>query len=132
LVITQLFFYISYSFSFCCRQGLILSKDLKTQKDAEDSTRIAFRNLRSEVINLRHEAVEKDKILLSLVSRLKESQTKMAKFSIESSIVTKLEEEKKADSKEIADLESTLSAQVELHKSEVSRLEGKLDEFSEN
>jgi hypothetical protein len=131
-VITQLFFYISYSFSFCCRQGLILSKDLKTQKDAEDSTRIAFRNLRSEVINLRHEAVEKDKILLSLVSRLKESQTKMAKFSIESSIVTKLEEEKKADSKEIADLESTLSAQVELHKSEVSRLEGKLDEFSEN
>ena len=131
-MITQLFFYISYSFSFCCRQGLILSKDLKTQKDAEDSTRIAFRNLRSEVINLRHEAVEKDKILLSLVSRLKESQTKMAKFSIESSIVTKLEEEKKADSKEIADLESTLSAQVELHKSEVSRLEGKLDEFSEN
>jgi hypothetical protein len=131
-VITQLFFYISYSFSFCCRQGLILSKDLKTQKDAEDSTRIAFKNLRSEVINLQHEAVEKDKILLSLVSRLKESQTKMAKFSIESSIVTKLEEEKKADSKEIADLESTLSAQVELHKSEVSRLEGKLDEFSEN
>jgi exonuclease VII large subunit len=56
----------------------------------------------------------------------------LAKFSKESSIVTKLEEEKKADSKCIVDLESALSNQVELHKSEVSRLEEKLDEFSEN
>jgi hypothetical protein len=70
--------------------------------------------------------------MFSLVSRLKESQAELAMFSKESSIVTKLEEEKKVDSKRIADLESTLLAQVELYKYEVSRLEGKLDEFSKN
>ena len=49
-------------------QGLIISKALKAQKDDEDeSTRIAFGNLRLEVITLRNEALEKDKILLSLV-----------------------------------------------------------------
>lgn len=43
-------------------QGLILSKALKAKKDAEDeSTRIAFENLRSDVIELRHQAKEKDK-----------------------------------------------------------------------
>jgi chromosome segregation ATPase len=106
---------------------------LKAQKNAEDeSTRTAFGNLRSEVINLRHEAIEKEKIMLSMVSRLKESHAKLAKFSKESSIVTKLEEEKKSDLKHIADLEFALSAQVELHKFEVSSLEEKLDEFSKN
>jgi hypothetical protein len=49
-------------------QGLILSKALKAQKDVEDeSYRIALENLRSEVITLRNKALEKDKILLSLV-----------------------------------------------------------------
>jgi hypothetical protein len=106
---------------------------LKAQKDAKDeSARIAFGNLRSEVITLWHEAIEKDKIMLSLVDKLKESQAELAKFSKESSLVTKLEEEKKVDSKHIADLEYALTAQVELQKSEVSRLEGKLDEFNEN
>jgi hypothetical protein len=55
----------------------------------------------------------------------------LAKFFKESSIISKLEE-KKADSKRIAELESALSARVELHKSEVLRLEEKLDEISEN
>jgi hypothetical protein len=97
---------------FCYCQGLILSKALKAQKDAEDeSTRIAFRNLRSEVITIRHEAIEKYKILLSLVSKLKENQAELSKFSKESSLVTKLEEEKKADSKRIADLEYALLAE---------------------
>jgi hypothetical protein len=55
---------------FVCRD-LILSKALKAHKDIEDeSTRIAFGNLRSEVITLWNEALEKDKILLSLVERL--------------------------------------------------------------
>ena len=46
---------------FVC-QGLILSKALKAQKDAEDeSTRIAFGNLCSEVITLQNEALEKAK-----------------------------------------------------------------------
>ena len=41
-----------------------------------------------------------------------------------------LEEEKKVDARHIADLDYTLSAQVELHKSEVTRLEKKLDEVT--
>jgi hypothetical protein len=46
-------------------QGLILSNALRAQKNAEDeSCQIALGNHRSEVIRLRNEAVEKDKILL--------------------------------------------------------------------
>jgi hypothetical protein len=52
-----------------------LSKALKAQKDAEDeSNQIATRNLRSKVITLRNEALKKDKILLSLVEKLKSSE----------------------------------------------------------
>jgi hypothetical protein len=66
---------------FVC-QGLILSKALTDQKDAEDeSTQIAFGNLRSEVITLRNEALEKDKILLSLVERLKSSKARLSSLS---------------------------------------------------
>jgi hypothetical protein len=61
--------------------------------------------------------------LISLVNKLKESQAKLAKFSKEGSRISKLEEEKKADSKCITDLESMLTVQVELHKSEVLKLE---------
>jgi hypothetical protein len=58
---------------------LILSKALKAQKEAEDeSCQIALRNLRSEVITLRNEALEKDKILLYLVDRLKTSKAKLS------------------------------------------------------
>jgi hypothetical protein len=110
-----------------------LSKALKEQKDAEDeSTRIAFGNLRLEVIDLRHQAVEKDTILIYVVNKLKESQAELAKFSEGVSRILKLEEEKKADAKLIADIEFALSAQVEIHKSEVLKLEEKLDEVSEN
>jgi hypothetical protein len=60
-------------------QGLILSKALKAQKDVEDeSYRIALGNLCSEVITLRNEALEKDKILLSLVDRLKSSEARIS------------------------------------------------------
>jgi hypothetical protein len=56
---------------------LILSK-LKAQKEAEDeSCQIALRNLRSKVITLRNEALEKDKIVLSLVDRLRSSKAKL-------------------------------------------------------
>jgi hypothetical protein len=88
--------------SFFVWQGLILSKALKAQKDAEDkSYQMAIRNLRSEFITLRNEALEKDKILLSLVERLKSSEAK-------------------------------LSTQEELHRSEVQELEKKLGEVTEN
>jgi predicted RNase H-like nuclease (RuvC/YqgF family) len=83
-------------------QGLILSKALKAQKDAEDeSCQIAHGDLRSEVISLRNEALAKDKILLSLVKRLKSSEAK-------------------------------LSAQAELHQAEVQGLEKKIAEATEN
>jgi hypothetical protein len=58
-------------------QGLILSNTLRAQKNAEDeSCQIALGNLRSEVIKLRNEAVEKDKILLSLVDKVKQDEAK--------------------------------------------------------
>jgi GTPase involved in cell partitioning and DNA repair len=77
---------IFYSFL----QGLILSNTLRAQKNAEDeSCTMALTNLRSEVIRLRNEATEKDKILLSLVNKVKEdkarfkAQAKIQKNEIE-------------------------------------------------
>jgi organic hydroperoxide reductase OsmC/OhrA len=56
-------------------QGLILSNALRAQKNAEDeSCTIALNNLRTEVIKLRNETTEKDKILLSLVDKVKEDE----------------------------------------------------------
>jgi hypothetical protein len=63
--------------SFFFLQGLILSNALRAQKNAEDkSCTIALSNLRSEVIELRNEALEKDKILISLVSKVKEDEAR--------------------------------------------------------
>jgi hypothetical protein len=42
------------------------------------SCRIAHGNLRSEVITLRNKALEKDKILHSLVERLKSSKARLS------------------------------------------------------
>jgi hypothetical protein len=56
-------------------QGLILSNALRAQKIAEDEgCTIALNNLRSEVIELRNEGLEKDKILNSLVNKIKEDE----------------------------------------------------------
>jgi predicted RNase H-like nuclease (RuvC/YqgF family) len=56
-------------------QGLILSNALRAQKDAEDEGCVmALSNLRSEVIELRNKGLEKDKILHSLVNRIKEDE----------------------------------------------------------
>jgi hypothetical protein len=53
-------------------QGLILSNALRAQKNIEDEgCTMALNNLRSEVIELRNEGLEKDKILISLVNRIK-------------------------------------------------------------
>ena len=63
--------------SFFFLQGLILSNALRAQKSAEDEgCTIALSNLRSEVIELRNEGLEKDKILISLVSKMKEDKAK--------------------------------------------------------
>jgi DNA mismatch repair ATPase MutS len=117
---------------FVC-QGLILCKALKAWKDAEDeSTQIAFGNLRLEVITLRNEALEKDKILLYLVERLKTSEARLASLSEVEQKMEKFEKKKEADAKSIADLEYGPSIQVGLHRSEVEGLEKKLDEITEN
>jgi hypothetical protein len=56
-------------------QGLILSNALRAQKSAEDEgCTIALNNLRSEVIELRNEGLEKDKILESLLNKIQEDE----------------------------------------------------------
>jgi hypothetical protein len=56
-------------------QGLILSNALRAEKNIEDEgCTMALNNLRSEVIELRNEGLEKDKILISLVNKIKEDE----------------------------------------------------------
>jgi hypothetical protein len=63
-------------------QGIILSNALRAQKSAEDEGyTMALNNLRSEVIELRNEGLEKDKILNSLINKIKEDEaTSKAQF----------------------------------------------------
>jgi hypothetical protein len=68
-------FYLSCSILSSSLQGLILSNALRAQKSAEDEgCTIALNNLRSEVIELRNEGLEKDNILISLVNKIKEDE----------------------------------------------------------
>jgi hypothetical protein len=54
---------------------LILSNVLRAQKNLEDeSYTMALINLHSKVIELRNEGLEKDKILISLVNKVKEDE----------------------------------------------------------
>jgi hypothetical protein len=56
-------------------QGLILSNALRAQKGTEDEGyTMALNNLRSEVIELRNKGLEKDKILNSLINKIKEDE----------------------------------------------------------
>jgi hypothetical protein len=56
-------------------QGLILSNTLRAQKNTEDEGyTMTLNNLRSEVIELRNEGLEKDKILNSLINKIKEDE----------------------------------------------------------
>jgi hypothetical protein len=56
-------------------QGLILSNALRAHKNIEDEGyTMALNNLRSEVIELRNKGLEKDKILISLVNKVKEDE----------------------------------------------------------
>jgi chaperonin cofactor prefoldin len=83
---------------------------LKAQKDVEDeSTQIAFGNFHSKVITLRNEAIEKDKILLSLVERLKSSEARLSSLSEANQRIKEFERKQEKDAKRIADLEYALS-----------------------
>jgi hypothetical protein len=66
-------------------QSLILSNALRAQKSTEDEgCAMALNNLRSEVIELRNEGLEKDKILNSLINKIKEDEaTSKAQFEIQ-------------------------------------------------
>jgi hypothetical protein len=56
-------------------QDFILSKALRAQKNIEDEgCTMALNNLHLEVIELRNEGLEKDKILISLVNKIKEDE----------------------------------------------------------
>jgi hypothetical protein len=55
-------------------QGLILNNALRAQKNIEEGYTMAVNNLCSEVIELRNEGLEKDKILISLVNKVKEDE----------------------------------------------------------
>jgi Ribonuclease G/E len=81
---------LSYLILSSYLQGLILSNALRAQKNIEDeSYTMALNNLSSEVIELRNEGLEKDKILISLVNEVKEdeanykAQTEAQKMEIE-------------------------------------------------
>jgi Ribonuclease G/E len=66
---------LSYLILSSFLQGLILSNALRAQKNIDDeSYTMALNNLRSEVIELRNEGLEKDKILNSLVNKVKEDE----------------------------------------------------------
>jgi hypothetical protein len=68
-------FLLSYSIVSSSLQGLILSNALRAQKSTKDEgCTMALNNLRSKVIELRNEGLEKDKILISLVNKVKEDE----------------------------------------------------------
>jgi hypothetical protein len=68
-------YFICHTYSFLHLQGLILSNALRAQKNIEDEGyTMALNNLRSEVIELRNEGLEKDKILISLINKVKEDE----------------------------------------------------------
>jgi hypothetical protein len=97
-------------------QGLILSNALRAQKNVEDeSCQIALGNLRSEVIKLRNEALEKDKILLSLVDKVKKDE---AKFNAQS----------EAHKAEVEDLRKKLAEANENF--ELAKVKQKISEWS--
>jgi chromosome segregation ATPase len=107
-----------------------LSNALRAQKNAEDeSCQIALGNLRSEVIKLRNEATEKDKILLSLVDRVKVSKANLVAQS--EAHKAEVEDLKKKLAEKNEDLE-VVKAKQELSEWTSSRLQKNVDELCES
>jgi hypothetical protein len=102
-----------------------LSNALRAQKNAEDeSCQIALGNLWTEVIKLRNEALEKDKILLSLIDRVKASEAKLTTQSEVEDLKKKLNE--KNEDFEVA------KAKQEISEWTSSRLQKNVDELRES
>jgi hypothetical protein len=69
-------YFICHTYFFLHLQGLILSNALRAQKNIEyEGYTMALNNHRSEVIELRNEGLEKDKILFSLVNKVNKDET---------------------------------------------------------
>jgi chromosome segregation ATPase len=100
---------------------------LRAQKNAGDeSCQIALGNLRSEVIKLRNEATEKDKIMLSLVDRVKASEANLVmQFEAHRAEIENLKE-KLADKNE--DFE-VAKAKQEISEWTSTRLQKNVDEL---
>jgi hypothetical protein len=65
-----------YLFTYCTTEILLnpVFEDLRTPKVPNKGYTMALNNLRSEVIELRNKGLEKDKILISLVNKVKEDE----------------------------------------------------------
>jgi hypothetical protein len=103
---------------------------LRAQKNAEDeSCTIALGNLRSEVIKLRNEALEKDKILFSLVDKVKEDE---AKFNTQSEIYKAEIEDLRKKLAEANENFAVAKASQEISEWSKTRLEKNVEELRES
>jgi seryl-tRNA synthetase len=103
---------------------------LRAQKNAEDeSCQIALGNLWSEVIKLRNEVAEKDKILLSLVDRVKASEANLAAHSKSHSAEIENLKKKLAEKNEDFDV---AKVKQEISEWTSSRLQKNVDELRES
>jgi hypothetical protein len=108
-------------------QGLILSNALRAQKSVEDvSCTIAVSNLCSEVIELRNEGLEKDKILISLVSKMKEDE---AKYNAQAEAQKAEVEDLRTEAKENCEV---VKASQEVSEWWKARLEKNIEELRES
>jgi chromosome segregation ATPase len=107
-----------------------LRNALRAQKNAEDeSCQIALGNLQSEVIRLRNEVVEKDKILHSLVDKVKVSEANLAaQFEAHRAEIEKL---KKKLAEKNEDFE-VAKAKQEISEWTSARLQKNVDELRES
>jgi D-mannonate dehydratase len=107
-----------------------LSNALRAQNNAEDeSYQIALGNLWSEIIKLRNEAVEKDKILHSLIDRVNVSEANLAAQS--EAHRADIENLKKKLAKKNEDFE-VAKAKQEISEWTSTRLQKNVDELRES
>jgi ATP-dependent Clp protease ATP-binding subunit ClpA len=107
-----------------------LNNALRAQKNVDDeSCQIALGNLRSEVIRLRNEALEKDKILLALIDRVKVSEAKLTAKSKAHKIEVEDLRKKFAEANENFEL---AKAKQDISEWTSSRLQKNVDELRES
>lgn len=119
---------------YCEMQGLILSKDLKVHKDAEDArAQMAIGNFRFKVIGLRHEVEEKETMLNTLAEDMIESRADLQKsLNEKDNKISKLEADNLRSIKRIKELEAQMNKEFEVHKVEMTPLKENFQEMNEN